>query len=135
MESCIVICNRRKTAVRKGKVIFIDAVNEVTRERAQSFLTPAHQQRILAAYKAFAEVSSFAKVATLAEIRGNAANLSIPLYVKRIAAAVATDSNGDAVSLRSAWVQWQNDGRAFWQQMDALVETLNGLMQEDIERV
>ena len=74
-------------------------------------------------------------VATLAEIRGNAANLSIPLYVKRIAAAVATDSNGDAVSLRSAWVQWQNDGRAFWQQMDALVETLNGLMQEDIERV
>ena len=49
MESCIVICNRKKTAERKGKVIFIDAVNEVTRERAQSFLTPAHQQRILAA--------------------------------------------------------------------------------------
>jgi type I restriction enzyme M protein len=38
-------------------VIFIDAVNEVTRERAQSFLTPAHQQRI----------------ATLAEIAANAA--------------------------------------------------------------
>jgi type I restriction enzyme M protein len=55
--------------------------------------------------------------------------------VKRIAAAVATDSNGDAVSLRSAWAQWQNDGRAFWQQMDALVETLDGLIAEDIERV
>ena len=45
------------------------------------------------------------------------------------------DSNGDAVSLRSAWAQWQNDGRAFWQQMDALVETLDGLIAEDIERV
>jgi hypothetical protein len=55
--------------------------------------------------------------------------------VKRIAAAVATDSNGDAVSLRSAWAQWQTDGRAFWQQMDALVETLDGLITEDIERV
>ena len=135
MESCIVICNRKKTAERKGKVIFIDAVNEVTRERAQSFLTPAHQQRILAAYKAFADVPCFAKVATLADIGANAANLSIPLYVKRIAAVVATDSNGDAVSLRSAWAQWQNDGRAFWQEMDVLVETLDGLTKEVVERV
>ena len=46
---------------------------------------------------------------------------------ERIAAAIATDSNGGAVSLRSAWDQWQTDGRAFWQQMDALVETLDGL--------
>ena len=119
MESCIVICNRKKAAARKGKVIFIDAVNEVTRERAQSFLKPEHQQRILSAYKTFADVPGFAKVATLAEIGANAGNLSIPLYVKRIAAAIATDSNGDAVSLRSAWDQWQTDGRAFWQQMDA----------------
>jgi hypothetical protein len=66
MESCIVICNRKKTAARKGKAIFIDAVNEVTRERAQSFLMPTHQQRILASYKAFADVPGFAKVATLA---------------------------------------------------------------------
>ena len=43
MESCIVVCNRRKPAARKGKVLFIDALNEVTRERAQSFLTPKHQ--------------------------------------------------------------------------------------------
>ncbi len=127
MESCIVICNRKKSAACKGKVIFIDAVNEVTRERAQSFLTPAHQQRILDAYKTFADVPGFAKVATLAEIGANAANLSIPLYVKRIAAAIATDSNCDAVSLRSAWDQWQTDGSAFWQQMDALVATLDGL--------
>ncbi|WP_454911275.1 type I restriction-modification system subunit M [Stutzerimonas chloritidismutans] len=135
MESCIVICNRKKTAARQGKVIFIDAVNEVTRERAQSFLTSEHLQRILDAYKTFADVPGFAKVATLAEIGANAGNLSIPLYVKRIAAAITTDSNGDAVSLRSAWNHWQTDGRAFWQQMDALVETLDGLIAEDIERV
>lgn len=127
MESCIVICNRKKVAARKGKVIFIDAVNEVARERAQSFLKPEHQQRILTAYQTFADVPGFVKVATLAEIGANAGNLSIPLYVKRIAAAIATDSNGGAVSLRSAWDQWQTDGRAFWQQMDALVETLDGL--------
>lgn len=131
MESCIVICKRKKTAARKGKVLFIDALNEVTRERAQSFLKPEHQQRILSAYKTFADVPGFAKVATLAEIGANAGNLSIPLYVKRIAAAITIDGNGDAVSLRSAWEQWQTDGRAFWQQMDALVETLDGLLEQE----
>ena len=125
MESCIVICNRKKTGTRKGKVIIIDAVNEVTRERAQSFLKPEHQQRILAAFKTFADVPGFSKIATLAEIGTNVGNLSIPLYVKRVAAAPATDNNGDAVSLRSAWEQWQTKGRAFWQQMDTLVEALD----------
>ena len=56
----------------------------------------------------------------------NAGNLSIPLYVKRVAAAPATQSNGQAVTLRSAWDQWQTEGRAFWLQMDALADTLDG---------
>jgi len=134
MESCIVICNRKKTTARKGKVIFIDAVSEVTRERAQSFLKPQHQQRILAANKTFADVPGFAKVATAADIAASASSLSIPLYVKRIVAAVASDSNGDAVSLRFAWDQWQTDGRAFWLQMDVLIKMLDGLAPtEDVE--
>jgi len=125
MESCIVVCNRKKAAARKGKVIFIDAVNEVTRERAQSFLKPDHQQRILAASEAFVDVPGFAKVATLAELAANGSNLSIPLYVKR-QSAVAAHSD-EAASLGAAWAQWQSDGRTFWRQMDALVETLDGL--------
>ena len=47
--------------------------------------------------------------------------------MKRVAAAPATQGNGQAVTLQSAWAQWQTDGRVFWQQMDALVETLDGL--------
>ena len=131
MESCVVVCNRKKPAKRKGKVIFIDAVSEVTRERAQSFLKPEHQQHILETFKAFAGFPGFAKVATVAEITANAGNLSIPMYVKRLAAVASTDSNGDAVTLRSAWDQWQTEGRAFWLQMDALVETLDGLVEQE----
>lgn len=135
MESCIVVCNRKKKAARKGKVIFIDAVNEVTRERTQSFLKSEHQQRILNAYKTFADVPGFTKVATLAEIDSNDGNLSIPLYVKPVAAAVAIDSNGDAITLRSAWGQWQHEGSAFWQQMDTLAEMMDGLVSEGNDRV
>ena len=129
MESCILICNRRKPAERQGRVLFIDAVGEVTRERAQSFLKPEHQQRILGAFKAFADAPGFARVATLAELHKNAGNLSIPLYVKRpSASAAAAAAGGDQpASLAEAWDAWQESGRAFWQQMDALVETLDGL--------
>jgi type I restriction enzyme M protein len=128
MESCVVVCNRNKPQARKNKVLFIDAVNEVTRERAQSFLKPEHQQRILDAFQAFTDQPGFAKVATLSELQAQACNLSIPLYVKRQTQSAAGNGNDpQQVSLAEAWEAWQTDGRAFWQQMDNLVETLDKL--------
>jgi type I restriction enzyme M protein len=83
MEACIVICRTSKPPERRGKVLFINAVDEVTRERSVSFLEPEHQQRIADAYHAFADIPGFARLATLEEIRLNDGNLSIPLYVRR----------------------------------------------------
>ncbi len=127
MEACVVVCNRRKPAARKGKVLFIDALNAVTRERAQSFLKPEHQQRILQAHEAFADVAGFAKVVNVTEIIANAGNLSIPLYVKKVAATSAND--GEPATLEGTWEKWQTDGREFWQQVDTLVETLDSLTE------
>ncbi len=134
MESCVVICNRKKEASRRGKVIFIDAVDEVTRERAQSFLKPEHQQRILEAFRAFAPIDGFAAVVTLKQVASNGANLSIPLYVKRLSGTANGNGINEAVSIKEAWEKWQSDGRAIWQQMDALLEALDGLEFEEIER-
>ena len=47
MEACVVVCRTRKPPERRSKVLFIDAVRQIARERAQSFLTPEHQKRIL----------------------------------------------------------------------------------------
>jgi type I restriction enzyme M protein len=134
MESCIVVCNRNKPAARKHKVLFIDALNEVTRERAQSFLKPEHQQRILDAFQAFADQAGFTKVVTLSEFQAQACNLSIPLYVKRLPSPAGRGAGGEgetAVTLQAAWEQWQTSGREFWLQMDALVETLDCLLTEE----
>src|SRR5207302_6981363 len=68
MEACIVICRSKKPAGRREKILFIDAVREVARERAQSFLRPTHQERILGAYHAFTDEAGFSKVATLKQI-------------------------------------------------------------------
>jgi len=99
MEACVVICRSKKPKDRKGKILFIDAVNEVARERAQSFLTPAHIDRIVAAYRNFCDEDGFAAVSDLAEITGQQYDLGIPLYVKRTNTSTGPDL---AVSL-TAW--------------------------------
>jgi type I restriction enzyme M protein len=81
MEACIVICRTAKPKVRRGKILFINAVGEVTRERAQSFLTDDHIERIVKAYEHFHDEPGFTRVASLEEIRAKDGNLSIPLYV------------------------------------------------------
>jgi type I restriction enzyme M protein len=83
MEACIVICRSRKPEGRRGKVLFVDALSEVARERAQSFLTPEHVSRITRTYRSFRDESEFASLASLAEISDMDGNLSIPLYVRR----------------------------------------------------
>jgi type I restriction enzyme M protein len=82
MEACIMICRTSKSAERRGKVLFINAVDEVTRERSMSYLNSDHQQRIAETYYAFEDVPGCARAATLDEIRLNDGNLSIPLYVR-----------------------------------------------------
>ena len=37
------------------------------------------------------------------------------------------DESEDPRTLRKVWDDWEQDGRAFWQPMDALVETLDAL--------
>ena len=81
MEACVVVCRTQKPKERRGKILFINAVNEVTRERAQSFLTDEHLQRIVNAYRDFRDEPGFTRVVTMADIREKEWTLSIPLYV------------------------------------------------------
>lgn len=129
MEACVVICRSRKVPTRRGKVLFIDAVNEVARERAQSVLEPEHQERIYAAYRAFADGEGFARVATAADIEAQGWSLSIPLFVRRKGLPVA--ANGAAKSLPAAWAALEASGPIFWTEMDAVVDMLDGLVAED----
>jgi type I restriction enzyme M protein len=130
MEACVVFCRSRKPEARRGKVLLIDAVNEIARERAVSFLRPEHQNRIAGAYAAYADEEGFAGVATLEAIAANDFSLSIPLYVKRKAAETA-EGDGQPATLQEAWQAWEASGQEFWQQMDGVVALLDGLVGEE----
>jgi type I restriction enzyme M protein len=83
MEACIVVCRSRKPPERAGKILLIDAVREVTRERAQSFLAPDQLARIVTAFRSYVDEERFAVVVTTEEVAEHGGILSIPLYVKR----------------------------------------------------
>ncbi|MDO8956092.1 MAG: class I SAM-dependent DNA methyltransferase [Deltaproteobacteria bacterium] len=125
MEACVVICRTAKPKARKGRILFINAVNEVTRERAQSFLTDDHIERIVAAYRKFKYEPGFTRVATLDEIRQHDGNLSIPLYVAPAKSEVKEErlqyvSNGLPKAIE-AWLTSSNRVR----------DVLRGLLESD----
>ncbi len=128
MEACVVICRMNKPRERRNKVLFINAVNEVSRERAQSFLTEDHIQRIVAAYQAFADEDGFARVVGNDELREKASNLSIPLYVRVQTAAAGRVAEKPApygkASLKQAIENWQESSMALRESMDGLFEVL-----------
>jgi len=80
MEACILVCNKGKKKDRREKVLFINAVNEVKRESAFSYLTDAHIAKIHKAFVDFKNVTCFAKVASIKDVLANQGNMAISLY-------------------------------------------------------
>lgn len=84
MESCLLVCRMKKPAERKGKIIFIDAKEEIRTERSYAYLKDEHVLKIANAYHSFQDIENFAKVMPSAEVlAANFGNLSIQLYVKQ----------------------------------------------------
>ncbi len=120
MEACVVVCRMKKPPERKMKILFINAVNEVTRERSQSFLEEDHIQKILRAYRDFKDIEGFAKVASNDEIRAHQSSLSIALYVR------PKNVNGNSIekSLKDVIVEWQQSSEKLRNSMESLFVTL-----------
>ena len=112
-----------KSPQRQGKILFVDALNQVSRVQAQSFLKEEHLLRILTAYQQFVDEPGLATVATFDEVASREFSLSIPLYVRRQTGNVDKDTK----TLKQAWADWEQYGEGFWQEMDNLVEMLDSL--------
>ncbi len=122
MEACVVVCRTDKPPERRGKILFVNAVKEVTRERAQSFLTEDHIRRIVNAYRSLENVPGFASVVGNDEVLEKGGNLSIPLYVR------AENGNGNgsqgSAGLGQAIAEWQQSSMALRESMSSLFAVL-----------
>lgn len=95
MEACIVICRSNKPHDHKGRILFIDAREQVTRRNTQSFLEDAHIHKISSAYKDFVSINGFSSVVSIDEIKKQNNKLSISLYVRKNEANLETESDLD----------------------------------------
>ena len=84
MESCLLVCRMKKPAERKGKIIFIDAKEELRIDRTNAWLELKHIKKISKAYWDFKEVLGFSKIMNNNEVLNNNGNLSMQLYVKEL---------------------------------------------------
>lgn len=81
MEACIVICRKKKSLDRKGKILFIDAKEKVTRKNAESYLEQSHINEIVKAYQSNDNIPGFASIVNNGEVKGNNNSLAISMYV------------------------------------------------------
>jgi type I restriction enzyme M protein len=84
MEACLLICRTRKPEQRRGEILFINAVDEVKRDKTISMLEERHIDKIYKAYKAYKDIPGFAKVVSNEQILENGATLNISQYVSRL---------------------------------------------------
>ena len=82
MESCLLVCRMKKPKERKGKILFINAVNELRLERSSAWLEPQHIKKINDTYWKFKEVDGFANIVSNDEVLLGNGNLSVQSYVK-----------------------------------------------------
>ena len=105
-------------------LLFFNAVNEVTRERAQSFLTDEHLQRVVRAYQNFKDEPGFTRVVPIEEIRAKEGNLSIPLYVGGETQAQADAATVTATTaLPDALAAWLKSSKSVRASLETLLQT------------
>lgn len=121
MQSCVVVCRMKKPNERKGKILFINAVNEIRIEKNQAFLDEEHREKILSAYNRFENDEGFAKVVSKDEILLKDANLNLPLYVHPI-----DESEESQKSLDELYLDWKMSLSEKKNAYDNLISLLEG---------
>ena len=121
MEACIVICRSRKPDNHKGHILFINAVNEVARKNAQSYLESQHIDKIAKAYEKFESDNDITKKVSICDIEKNDFSLSIPLYVKD-PSAISVDMVMTVQDSYDTWLRTSQRLRAYYEALGNLLK-------------
>lgn len=122
MEACIVICRTKKPDDHKGHVLFINAVNEVTRKNGESFLDMEHIHKISRAYREYKSDNEISKKVSIREIESKNFSLSIPLYMQNL----NHTSKEKTKSVQESYEDWCSAARTLKHLTDGIGELLEG---------
>ncbi len=119
MESCIVIARRQKPESHKGYILFINAVNLISRKNSQSYLADEHIARIAEAYSKYVTDDDIAKKVSIREIEENEFSLSIPLYVKK-----PSSEEKDERTIDECFDEWRADSQKAFTTIETIISLI-----------
>lgn len=118
MEACLLVCRWHKPKERKGKVLFINGVNEVTRQSAFSYLSDGNINKIYQSFSSFSSIDGFSRVVDNSELISNSSNLSIARYLK------ATTSDNQ-ITISDSTQSWVVSKKNLKQSDESLLQVLS----------
>lgn len=119
MEACLLITTTNKKADKKGKILFINAVNEVKQDKTMSYLMESHITKIFSAYKKFKTIESFASLVSNKDVLARNGNMAINLYVRP-----EEHNSADTISFVDAYTDWNSKAATLKTSMIELFEVL-----------
>jgi len=120
MEACLLITKTNKEKSKKGKILFINAVNEVKQESNMGYLLPSHVEKIFNAYQKFGTIEGFSILVDRQEILEKNANMAINLYVRQ-----SSLIDGESITFEQAYQQWQQSSNDLKTSMNDLFKELS----------
>ena len=112
------LCRMQKPTQRKGKILFINAVDEVRRDKTISMLEEKHIDKIFKAYKEYKDILGFAKVVSNEQILENGATLNISQYVSRL----EVKDDAPKQTLEELLAAWQENRVELYEGITGLLE-------------
>ena len=114
MVSCLLITNNQKPSNRKGKILFIQAVNEIRNEKSISYLDDHHIDKIYSFYTNFKAEKGFAEIIDNEKIlKDKNARLSVQLFVEEV------KENKDKFD--ELMFEWQQSSKSLIKKMDEVI--------------
>ncbi|MET0105768.1 MAG: class I SAM-dependent DNA methyltransferase [Sedimenticola sp.] len=82
MEACLLITKTNKEESKRGKILFINAVDEVKQDKTIGFLENNNIEKIFDAYKKFQNQENFSALVSKNDVMDKGGSLAINLYVR-----------------------------------------------------
>lgn len=119
MEACLLITNNNKQKERKGKVLFINAVDEVKQEKTMAFLEQHHIDKIFKAYKACTDIENFSALVSIEDVIEKNGNMAMNLYIR------TNSLNTQTIDLfEDVYEDWNSKAIELKKTMNELFQTL-----------
>jgi len=82
MEAMILIGNNNKPKERRGKILFVNAKEDVNIDKGQAWMTDKQINKVYELYKTFDEQQSYSSVVDVDEVLSKGGNMNISFYIE-----------------------------------------------------